>query len=656
MCGISGIFGIKGKRKNFAKDIFLLSQRIKHRGPDGEGMVFFQAGKAKPVFSPDTPISCRNNELPYSPGEPYEANQEDFIGGFAHRRLSILDLSKSGHQPMCTANQRYWISYNGEIYNYRAIRKELEAKGIKFFSMSDTEMLVNAFAVWGIDFLEKISGMFAFVIYDVLEEKLFAARDRFGVKPFYYAMQDRQFIFASEQKAFTGLDFFESGVNAKALIDFFYLDVLEREEEGFFKNIIELRPSHFLQLDLKHGDLIVKRYYELKTSDSSFGNESLTEVIAQTKVRVEQAVQAHLQSDVPVGSCLSGGLDSSAIVGLAAPALQYPIELFTAGFPGFAYDESKWSTLVAEKFSGKQHFVYPEAGGLLKHLDALIYSQDIPLFSTSTFAQHSVMGLAASQGIKVVLDGQGGDELFGGYPNHYPVYWQQLIRAGRWKDFVNEYSVAPAGMKSTRQLVKQWMLKPATRLAGSRVGASLIEQARPELRWLNKELIASVTLPKEEYISGNLNELLLHEFTGVRLKGYLKCEDRAAMWHSVESRTPFTDDHALVEWVFSLPAEYKIRGGINKFLLREAVKGIVPDAIVERKDKLGYVTPNQQWLKEIRSEVMSLVLDTPNPFFNRNLIEQEFGKFMEERNSPNDHRLFKWISFSVWLKEFGFSG
>jgi asparagine synthase (glutamine-hydrolysing) len=128
------------------------------------------------------------------------------------------------------------------------------------------------------------------------------------------------------------------------------------------------------------------------------------------------------------------------------------------------------------------------------------------------------------------------------------------------------------------------------------------------------------------------------------------------MWHSVESRTPFTDDHALVEWVFSLPAQYKIRGGINKFLVREAVKGIVPDAIVERKDKLGYVTPNQQWLKEIRSEVMSLVLDTPNPFFNRNLIEQEFGKFMEERNSPNDHRLFKWISFSVWLKEFGFSG
>jgi asparagine synthase (glutamine-hydrolysing) len=160
MCGISGIFGIKGKRKNFAKDIFLLSQRIKHRGPDGEGMVFFQAGKAKPVFSPDTPISCRNNELPYSPGEPYEANQEDFIGGFAHRRLSILDLSKSGHQPMCTANQRYWISYNGEIYNYRAISKELEAKGIKFFSMSDTEMLVNAFAVWGIDFLEKISKNF----------------------------------------------------------------------------------------------------------------------------------------------------------------------------------------------------------------------------------------------------------------------------------------------------------------------------------------------------------------------------------------------------------------------------------------------------------------------------------------------------------------
>ncbi len=654
MCGISGIFGLKGLKRNFSRDIYAMSQRLKHRGPDGEGMVFFGEETATPVFTAETPEACKNNALPYSPQQLFSAFTENFSGGFAHRRLSILDLSKSGHQPMCTADKRYWITYNGEIYNYLEIRKQLEEIGVKFFSSSDTEMLVNAYAVWGVTALEKISGMFAFVIYDKEEERIFAARDRFGVKPFYYAIQEQQFIFASEQKAFKAIDFFSSGVNPNAFVDFFYHDTLEREEEGFFKNIFELQPSHFLQLDLQRGELIKKRYYELSFENEKHHPLTIVEQIEKTKLLINESVLSHLQSDVPVGSCLSGGLDSSAIVALASPALKYPIELFTASFPGFAFDESNWAKIIAERVGGHQNYVCPDADGLFSNLESLIYSQDIPLFSTSTFAQHSVMGLAAQCGIKVVLDGQGGDELFGGYPNHYLLYWKRLLHTGQWKKLFQEIDLAPAGMKSGKQLAKHWMVEPITSFAGKVIGRKLIEQARPELNWLNKEFVASANFDHSPKKPNSLNELLKEEFTGVRLKGYLKCEDRAAMWHSVESRTPFTDDHQLVEWVFSLPSDLKIRLGKNKFLLREAMKGLVPDLIIDRKDKLGYVTPNQKWLLEKKEQVLAIVCDKNNPYFEVKEIEKHFENFMEGRVSPNDHRLFKWVSFSIWLKQFGF--
>lgn len=653
MCGIAGIFGLRGREKNFSKEILAMSGRIRHRGPDGEGLVFFKAGEVIPVFTDETPKAAINVDLPYSPNKATASLNEKFSGCFAHRRLSILDLTASGHQPMCTADKRYWITYNGEVYNYKILRSELEKSGIKFFSNSDTEVLLYAYVKWGSGFPEKISGMFSLVIYDSVEQKIFAARDRFGVKPFYYSCNEKQFVFSSEQKAFLGLEEFKPELNPNAFVDFFYFDTLEREEEGFLKNILELKPGHFLQVDLKSASLRTQSYYELRVESGLLTNLTHEQIVDRTRELVKQAVLSHLQSDVQVGSCLSGGLDSSAIVALAAAALPYPVQLFTASFKGFEFDETRWSELAAKQCGGMQHLVFPDAGGLFDNLEDLIYSQDIPLFSTSTFAQHSVMGLAASKNVKVVLDGQGGDELFGGYPNHYSAYWKELLRSGNLKLLKSEMAQAPSGMKSLRQLIKLWMADPIVLKMGNAGGRSLVEKLRPELSWLNQDFVRSSHAISKTEQAGGLNDLLLREFTGVRLKGYLKCEDRASMWHSVESRTPFTDDHQLVEWVFSLPPNLKIKDGRNKYLLRKAMEGLVPDEIIARKDKLGYVTPNQQWLMENLEKVKEIVYDTDNSYFNIPLLQKQFENFVKGRVSPNDHRLFKWISFSVWRRKFG---
>ena len=652
MCGIAGVFGLRGMERNFSADLLAMAKRIKHRGPDGEGMVFFNKEFALPLFTDETPKASIGIELPYSPQKECYGFQEKNKGGFAHRRLSILDLSAHGHQPMCSANKRYWITYNGEIYNYKEVRKELELGGTKFFSNSDTEVLLYAFEKWGVTFLERISGMFSFAIYDTVEERIFAARDRFGVKPFYYRLNEETFVFASEQKAFLGLSDFRPELNQNAFVDFFYFDTLEQEEEGFFKNIFELRPGHFLILDLRQGFKKMERYYSLDESSGKIPNLSEQQIIERTKALVEKAVETHLQSDVQVGSCLSGGLDSSAIVAIASGALDYPIPLFTASFKGYDFDEGHWAKMVAQKSGGIQHFVNPDDTGLFSNLEELIYSQDIPLFSTSTFAQHSVMSRAASEGIKVVLDGQGGDELFGGYPNHYSAYWKELLKKGNWKILRDEIQHAPVGMKSAKQIIKQWMVDPVIKRMGDGGGRGMVEMLRPELKWLNRDFVQSASgiAPKNSH--NDLNRLLRDEFTGVRLKGYLKCEDRASMWHSVESRTPFTDDHQLVEWVFSLPSSLKIKKGINKYLLRKAMEGRVPEEIINRKDKLGYVTPNQQWLMKNREQVKAMICDEGNPFYHVKLIEKEFDQFLEGRVSPNDHRLFKWLSFAVWRKQF----
>ncbi|MCX6163715.1 MAG: asparagine synthase (glutamine-hydrolyzing), partial [Ignavibacteriae bacterium] len=348
MCGIAGIYS--KSEKNFSPVIKKMMDSIRHRGPDDEG---YYVGS--PIKNSFYELIGEDSKISGERIENFSSMANLFLG---HRRLSILDLSPMGHQPMLNGKKNLAMIFNGEIYNYIEIKEELKALGCCFRTNSDTEVLLTAYEVWGEKCLEKFNGMWAFVIYDKAKNMLFGSRDRFGVKPFYYYIDGEHFAFASEIKALLNLPFYEKKINSEAVYDYLVLNQMENDEEGFFKNILELKPSFAFSYNLKDGNFIKWKYYNLKHINEwgKFEIEKSKEYIKNTKELVYNAVNLRLRSDVPVGSCLSGGLDSSAVVCIVNDLFRQKNvdhsekqKVFTASYKGSDIDESNWAKIVADK-------------------------------------------------------------------------------------------------------------------------------------------------------------------------------------------------------------------------------------------------------------------------------------------------------------------
>ncbi|MGZ3884852.1 MAG: asparagine synthase (glutamine-hydrolyzing), partial [Bacteroidia bacterium] len=352
MCGISGIWLKQTSSGDLKDTIYKLSQTLKHRGPDGEGFMLASSTETIAFASEDTP-EFKNRTLNYSPHQHLKNAGSEFNLAFGHRRLSIIDLSDTGHQPMADKEGGLWITFNGEIYNYIELRKELEAFGHRFISSSDTEVILAAYKQWGTACQAKFNGMWAFCIYDRKKQLLFCSRDRFGVKPFYYTDNADLFAFASEQKAFIKSGLLPFSVNDKAIHDHLVNERIEAEPESFFKGILELFPGHQLVADLKQKTISVLKWYTLKFEyDPATDALSDDTIIQRIREKLERAVELRLRSDVPVGSCLSGGIDSSVIAGLIRKHSKHPLYLFTSMFANDESDESRFAELVAKKVNG----------------------------------------------------------------------------------------------------------------------------------------------------------------------------------------------------------------------------------------------------------------------------------------------------------------
>lgn len=642
-----------------AKAVQLAGSTIRHRGPDGEGFAFFTQENAVAAASADTPAAVINYPLNFCPKTHTEELKNDYYTvALGHRRLSIIDLAPSGHQPMCDESENYWITFNGEIYNYIEIRTELENHGHRFRTQSDTEVILQAYKHWGKECLHKFNGMWAFAIYNRKEQKLFASRDRFGVKPFYYYFKDGIFCFASEQKAIRALPFTETTLNKKAVYDFFVHSELEYEEQGFFASISELFPSHYLEFDIQANALSTSSYYTLKTTTDfeEFSEKKFNAYKEEIRELFFNAVKLRLRSDVPVGSCLSGGIDSSAIVAVIDDInkkTNTKVNLFSAVFPGEQIDEGNWAKLVASQTHSSWHTVTPSAHELAADLRALIHSQDIPLWSTSTYAQFRVMKLARENNIKVVLDGQGGDELFAGYLPYFTWYWQELFNRKKYGLLRGEMKSYSSPGKSLAYFTKE---KLKQKIGKGKFGLINILKNK-DLPYYNPDFYRhyrheELKTRQQVHEPQTLNEKLAQEFFNTRLKGYLKCEDRCGMHWSVESRTPFADDIQLIEKAFSIPAIYKMKNGTTKYLLREALKPYLPEGIYTRKDKMGYVTPNNKWLYEIREEIKPMITDNIGEFINTKKLLADFDGLLKQPSGGNFKKenpfLFKTIAFSLW--------
>lgn len=671
MCGIAGIVNFN-KLEDIPGMLASMSDKLRHRGPDGEG--FFIAdtnSNCFPAYGNGTPTSIKESARAYAPHKSIEEFRSANVKlGLAHRRLSIVDISDAGHQPMCDQEGRYWIIHNGEVYNYVELREELRNKGCVFQTGTDTEVILAAYKIWGNECVNRFEGMWSFVIYDHQRNILFCSRDRVGVKPFYFYRDKQVFAFASEQKALVGLPFVKTGINRKAAASFLAGDIqfLERGEENMFSNIMELLPGRNLIIDLHNASFKEEVYRVLPQTFAERSNFNNTnELFAETERRILNSVRLHLRSDVPIGSCLSGGIDSSAIVGAVDHLigrgekvnLGGQLKLFTLSFRGTAIDETHWAEMVAKKVNAEWHCVTPSADELMADLDDLNYAQDIPVCSTGTYGQFRLMRQAAATGVKVILDGQGGDELFGGYPSHAVVYWKYLLRRLKLGTIASEWN-AGHGMGTALK----WLIKDQARLLFELalpqfVQTGIMENYVRQTQFLNRDVL-------NEYLSSGastdeirlttmptLNDALIHDFYADRLKMYLKYEDRSSMWHSIEARTPFADDNNLASYVFGVPAKYKIRNGVYKYLLRESMKDYLPAAIRQRKDKLGFVTPIDNWSAQLKSRFLDQLDLSVKDFLDVDRIRKNSSELFDIRSHADGVRVFRMFSFMIWKKRFG---
>lgn len=595
MCGISGI--IDKKNEHISRlELEKMTDVIKHRGPDGFGYFY-------------------DNSL-----------------GLGHRRLAILDLSESGEQPM-TRSDRWTIVYNGEVYNYLELREELMQQGFSFSSETDTEVILAAYAFWGEECVNKFNGMWAFAIYDHVEQTLFCSRDRFGIKPFYYTETESSFAFGSEIKQL--LPFITTRrVNKAVMINYLVLGLENYADETFFENVFELKPSHNLVYSLATHKKKIYRYYAISI-DNRLEKLSLDESVKHWSNEFKRSVTYRLRSDVEVGTCLSGGLDSSAVASIAAKITASnkgpQFSAFTAQSLDSSRDETEFAQGVVAHCNLKWHTVKPETDEFIAAIDQIIQLQEEPFGSPSIVMQYFVMQMVNKAGLKVLLDGQGGDETLLGYERYYPAYFLlqnpiklpgSILSASRHSKLglfklVQYYAYFTSSKLRIQRQKKRW--------------DSIKEQY---LQLVDKNLVKQIA---DSY--KDIKKLQITELSKTQLPHLLKYEDRNSMHFSIETRLPFLD-YKLVEASLSIRNDYKIHKGWTKYILRQAIKSKLPAEIVWRKNKVGFEAPVNQWLKNktfFHAEIK-------NSVFLRNFMN------IENLQSLDDNAIWKLFNVARWAK------
>lgn len=611
MCGISGIIHFDGAP--VAEDqLSAMMRAMKHRGPDDEGM--FAEGNL----------------------------------GLGFVRLSILDLSAAGHQPMLSADGRYVLVFNGEIFNYIELREELKAKGHTFRTQTDSEVLLASYLEWGEDMLHRFNGMWSFVIYDRKEKTLFGARDRYGIKPFFYCVDGNRLLFASEPPSILAVLGRKATPDADTLFSYLAFNRTDQNDHTFFNEIKKLNHGHCFTVRLSQGKagLEPRRWYDLRSrlTNPVRDPEEYRELFAS-------AVSLRLRSDVPVGVCLSGGLDSSSIVSVLHGDFGLKeLNTFSAVYgSGRNGDESSFINLYQGSLKN-MYYTEPDEKGLMEDLEDLTRAQLEPVPSTSTYAQYRVMKLAREH-VTVTLDGQGADEALAGYHYFFGFHFKNLLRQGKagalasemrhyWSKHRSLY-----GFKSLAFFLLPSFLRTRVRVM--------------EKGYLHPDFFAAQSagggdIAGELYGSNSLQEALINHFE-YKLEHLLKWEDRNSMRFSIEARVPFLD-YRLVERTLPLPDDLIIREGMTKYVLREAMKGTLPEPIRMRRDKVGFETPEAEWFRTPLWKNYIQTLFSSEAFASRGLVEvkkvqEMYGKHLA-REGNYSREIWKLIHLEKWYNHF----
>ena len=626
MCGIAGFLSLNGRAVgDHSKFLKVLGDLISHRGPDGYG-------------------TWVNDEM---------------TAGLVHRRLAIIDLSDRAAQPM-TGYGNLTISYNGEIYNYKELRKDSEKRGDAFFSNSDTETILSTYAEFGVEAPKYLRGMFAYALWDNNRQRLVLARDRFGIKPLYYSIVDNLFVFASEAKAL--LPFLPSiSTNSDALAEYLTFQY-SISDKTLFEGIHQVMPGHTVVIE--NGVVTVERYWDIQYEvDYSWTAESAEEKLREL---LAGSIDVHLRSDVEVGSYLSGGIDSSLMAILASSQTGVPIKGFHGRFREYpGYDESAFAEIAANSFHSDLFVTDITAADFRENIRKVIYHLDFPVAGPGSFPQFMVSKLA-SEHLKVVLGGQGGDEIFGGYARYLVAYFEQCIKAaidGTYKDgnyVVTIESIIPnlGILREYTPLIKEFWKDGLFGPLDQRF-LRLIDRStdmQEEITWDDLDMQGvyqrfygifnnRANVAKEAYFDS-----MTHFEIKTLLPALLQVEDRMSMAHGLESRVPLLD-HPLIEFAATVPADIKFEGGQLKHLLKTAFSGKLPPEILNRRDKMGFPVPLKEWFA---SELNDFVLETVanmkaknREFVNTDAVLKNFGE-----SGQFSRKTWALLSLELWQQEF----
>lgn len=541
MCGIFGLIP-KDKTAVSSEILGKALHLLAHRGPDGQGI--FQDGSL----------------------------------GLAHTRLAIFDISDSGRQPM--HYRHYTIVFNGAIYNFPELRKELCRRGYSFRTNTDTEVIPAAYDCWGEACLHRFNGMWAFAIYDSRRQRLFCSRDRFGIRPFYYLDDGSHFAFASEVKAFGAVPGHRFRLNAVRAYEFLAYGWQDHTQECMVENIRPLPPGCFAIFNLDTHRLEIRCYYQLEEQICRPEEKTFAGRQEQFRELFKDSVRLRLRADVPVALSLSGGMDSSSVLAVQNDLQPgKPLDCFSVVFPGTASDEEPFVDAMATRYQAPLRKIIPSFQDIASALNATCWHQDEPIASAAVIAHYRMMQHIRQQGFKVMLNGQGADEILGGYDKFYWPFFKELARAKPWKlpaEILGLLLRHPSAFSRTRRLWQR-------------------EKAPPI--WLHPDFVPPAERLFRRSREENLASCSRNLIREVGLPVLLHYEDRSAMASGVESRLPFMD-HRLVEYSLGLPAEDKIHYGVRKYALRRAMEGMLPKAVLNRYAKMGFPTPQMEWMEQ----------------------------------------------------------
>lgn len=596
MCGFVGAFGLANK-----DILYRMNDAIKHRGPDGEG-----------VFIDDNYMA-------------------------AHRRLAIIDLSENGHQPMVYKN--LVIVFNGEVYNFEEIKSELVANNYSFSSATDTEVILKAYDFWGESCLDKFNGMFAFAIWNQETETLFCARDRVGVKPFYYYYDkdNHILVFASEIKAILQTQLKKWTPNDEIIKEYLYYGLIDHREDTFYKDIKRLNAGH--KLIISKSEFTIREFW---TPETYVKSKSVNDGVTLFKDLLSDSVRLNLISDVSVGTSLSGGLDSTTIASIINKlnGNNGKQETFSYTSQFKAFDESSYIKDFINSYNIQHHEIQKTADDFWNQLRKLVYYQEEPFVSSGMFAGYSVMEEAHNQNVKVMLNGQGADEILGGYRKYRIFYIKEMLKKF---NFIKSISAIFA---LRNQSGKSYNRKDDLK----KISNMFLKKNTSNIQaYLNNEMFINMRSPIKSPTS--FQEMLICDIKHTSLPGLLRYEDKNSMAWSIEARVPFLD-HRLIQFCLELPIEMKMNASWSKWILRESMKGILPDSITKRRDKMGFATEQSIWLYHNKAKIRAIFEDENvkcHQYVNiKNLLE-DFDDLIDPKKGNNIWRI---INLELWLREF----